>query len=177
MVKFKDECLEAGIVVHLRTQEQCDEFSKWLDNKGMNWYTGGRYTDESRWYFYKEDTCYYPHDESYSTTSNYMRRAYKILSYEEALLEDYSLPVIDPSKCKDYYVKESSYFGSMYTVVRKGLFIHNGELYCYNENDPTMSLRSYTDFKEVKCTEESPKELTIEEIQKELGYKIKIVEK
>jgi len=183
MVKFKDECLKEGIVVHLRTQEQCNEFSKWLDSRGKRWGSGDSYLKINNWHKYKDDTCYMPYKGQFTAKYYYNIKGYTILSYEEALLEDeeYITPkltdLIDLDKCKDYYVQEPNDYGIIHIVVRKGLFLHNDELYCYYRNDPTTTLSSYTEFEEVKCTEEPTKELTIEEIQKELGYKIKIVEK
>ena len=86
IVQFKDKCLEKGTAVHLRTKEQCNEFSKWLDSKGMKWYNGQSYIDEDEWYIYTSDTCYNPHGESYSDRGFCAKTGCRILSYEEALL-------------------------------------------------------------------------------------------
>jgi len=134
MVKFKDECLERNTVVHLRTQEQADTFSIWLDSRGKEWRKQVRYTDESEWYFYKEDTCYHPYKESYGDIDFYKDEGYKILSYEEALLEEkeYSLPVIDLTKCKKYHVWNDEGEKDE-NIIRCGVYIMNNILYCLNE--------------------------------------------
>lgn len=86
IVQFKDACLEAGIVVHLRTQEQADTFSTWLNSKGKKWCNGKSYVDKRVWWRYKENTCYSPYQGSFADTEFY-DNGYKILSYEEALLK------------------------------------------------------------------------------------------
>lgn len=53
---FKDR--DNKIAVHLKTQEECDEFSKMLDEHGMKWNTNGSYLKENYWYEYKKYTCY-----------------------------------------------------------------------------------------------------------------------
>ena len=86
IVQFKDECLKEGTVVHLRTQEQADTFSVWLDSEGMRWDSGSSYLDYNAWYRHKEDTGYKPHKGSYATIEYYAEAGCDILSYEEALL-------------------------------------------------------------------------------------------
>lgn len=129
MIKFRDICLNEGVVVHLRTQKQCNKFSKWLNSKGKRWSSCNSYLKKNYWSDYEETTCYNPYKGTYKNVCYYKEKGLKILSYEEALLKD------------EKNIKDIIYF------------------------------------KEAKHAEEPAKELTIEEIQKELGYKIKIVEK
>ncbi len=107
MVKFKDECLEKNTAVHITTAEQDLEFRKWMDSRGRKWCNGKSYLDESDGTPYKNHSEYgvfYPSLNMFGDNIDAKNEGYKILSYEEALLEEYSLPVIDPSKCKKYHV-------------------------------------------------------------------------
>ena len=171
MIQFKDECLKEGVVVHLSTQEQSDEFSKWLDSRGKKWCTGGRYTKESEWYKYTYSFCIYPYKGEIGSISVYKNTKYKILSYEEALLEEeYKTPdltdLIDFTKCKDYYVGFDHNTINSKSEVRKGLFMRYGILHCYVDNNPYFGIESYVYFKEVPNKDSKIEELT--KLQKEL---------
>ncbi len=95
IVEFKEECLKVGVVVHLRTQKQCNNFSTWLDSKGKRWYDDTRYIYKNEWSSYKSETHYCPYDGTYGDISWYKYNDYTILSYEEALLKP---PITNNSK-------------------------------------------------------------------------------
>ena len=48
-----------NVVMHCKTQEEAEAFCKEMDEAGLTWSYGERYTDENFWYNDKENTCYY----------------------------------------------------------------------------------------------------------------------
>lgn len=46
------------IAVHCDTEEKAIKFCKLMDGVGMKWCNGSKYTKFTRWYSYKEQTCY-----------------------------------------------------------------------------------------------------------------------
>jgi len=95
IIQFKEECLEKNTVVHLITQEQYDEFSKWLDSKGRRWRSGYSYLKTNNWHCEKHKTCLCPNISTFDNIDYYKDNGYKILSYEEALLKP---PISNNSK-------------------------------------------------------------------------------
>lgn len=54
-----DEWKGKRVVMHCKTQEEAEAFCKEMDEAGLTWSYGERYTDENFWYKDKESTCYY----------------------------------------------------------------------------------------------------------------------
>lgn len=184
MMQFKEECLEENTVVHLKTLEQCNEFSKWLNNKGVRWYTEVRYTDDNQWFVYKENTCYNPAGQSFGSFSYYKGKGHKILPYEEALLkEEHSLHIIDPKKCKRYRVWDTEEEKAE-NKIRYGICIVNGYISCiadYYEkqffNEGFVDCILWKHWEEVKPNsklDDLTKEL--KDLEREFSCKIKDIE-
>lgn len=77
---FKDK--KNRIAVHLKTQEECDEFSKMLDEHGMKWCNNCSYLEDNKWYFYGEKTCYTNYG-FFSPLSFYKAENYHILEFSD----------------------------------------------------------------------------------------------
>lgn len=70
------------IAVHLKTQEECDEFSKMLDEHGMKWSTNDSYLKENYWGSYKIYTCY-TNNGMLGDLDYYKKKNYHILEFSD----------------------------------------------------------------------------------------------
>lgn len=77
---FKDR--KNKIAVHLKTQEECDEFSKMLDEHGMKWCDGLSYLKCILWDEHKENTCY-ANNGMYTCLNYYKKNYYHILEFSD----------------------------------------------------------------------------------------------
>lgn len=53
-----DEWKGKNVVMHCKTQEEAEAFCKEMDEAGLTWFMGNRYSEFSNFEEYKENTCY-----------------------------------------------------------------------------------------------------------------------
>ena len=88
MTQFNyDLIMQPRTVVHCDTKEKALELLAWADSKGLEWFTGKRYSVVDRWDAYTHNTCYCLFLGEYSDVSYYQGEGYTILKYEDVLLD------------------------------------------------------------------------------------------
>lgn len=70
------------LAIHCDTEEKAKTLLKVFDDDGYRWVEENRYTDESYWYVFKEDTCY-SNECLYCRIGFYQEMHYKIIEFEE----------------------------------------------------------------------------------------------
>lgn len=83
MSRFRLEDYEGQYVMHVKTEEEYDAFSKFLDSKGEKWNNGDSYLECSYWGFYKNEICFEFDCGAYSTLGYYRSRDYTILEFSD----------------------------------------------------------------------------------------------
>lgn len=101
-----DEWKGKRVVMHCKTPEEAEAFCKEMDEAGLTWSYGERYTDENFWHKDKESTCYcfnkgvrvhidYAREQKYtvleysgymSKPKNYETSIKEMISYCESIL-------------------------------------------------------------------------------------------
>ncbi len=77
--KWKDE----NVVMHCKTQEEAEAFCKEMDEAGLTWHMGRRYSESNNFEEYKENTCYNFNRGLYGSVEYYKDRVFKILEYSD----------------------------------------------------------------------------------------------
>lgn len=189
--RFKHE----KIVVHYRTEEESKDFIERCCEKRI---TLGNISLLS-WDYWRETTCYcvFCGTLRYNSTGYFKTRNYIILEWSDYMEKEreftindlrsgYLVEIADNRKClvvedyfglslcdtenlfriitkKDTKLKDSSQSNNRYSILK--VYGHQ----TFSNQDTIYGRELLWEYKEPK------KELTIEEIEKELGYKIKIV--
>lgn len=108
MIKFKEEILKKGVVVHCRSEEQAINLLKWADSLGYKWKNGGSYLSDTYWRCYKSSAAYEIKYGYFGPIEFFEdEEGYKILSYEEALLKEVIMKKGDSVYVSDESVKDA----------------------------------------------------------------------
>jgi hypothetical protein len=83
--------MQPNTVVHCDTEEKAKKLLEWADSRGLKWCSGDRYIDYGAWALRKEKTCFYLKEGKYGGLEFCKDNNYTILTYEEALLNDFDL--------------------------------------------------------------------------------------
>lgn len=83
MSRFRLEDYEGQYVMHVKTEEEYDIFSKFLDSKGEKWNNGDSYLERSYWEFYENEICFEFDCGAYSALDYYRSQDYTILEFSD----------------------------------------------------------------------------------------------
>lgn len=189
------------IVVNCKTEEEAKEFLEILDGDGIEWVTGNELITKNNWGEYKEHTCYRIDDDkrmTYATCNYYREDGKQIITFTE-LKKKIKEENMEFAK-KDL---KSGMVVELKNGSKRLIIECDEELICveisnadfvsqYNEdlthsvhkhldiqkvfNYPTISLNYVVERNKKAIWErKAPKEMTIKDVEKELGYPIKIV--
>lgn len=75
--------------IHCATEEEAIAICKLMDQAGFRWVRNERYTDDNKWCFEKENTCYRPKNGSYSSVRSYEKEGNKIYPASDFLEPDF----------------------------------------------------------------------------------------
>lgn len=194
MKRFDINDYKGDYVMHCTTEEQAKTFCKYLHSVGRKWASGLSYLEKTYWNDTKKDTCYNFNNDMYNHINTYKGNSI-ILEFG-----DFYWPgLFTKSDLKDGMVVEHR-DGDRYMVLGNILISDEGnwELGCYNNNLIYDGCHDYDicyvyrvkstlemdfedifrkdDYLELIWKREEPyKEMTVEEIEKQLGHKVKIV--
>lgn len=76
-----DEWKDKKVVMHCKTQEEAEAFCKEMDEAGLTWADGYRYTGRNLWKENKENTCYYFNKGTQSRIDYAREQKYTVLEY------------------------------------------------------------------------------------------------
>lgn len=76
------------LAVHCRTEEEAIDFCKQMDNRGLEWSSGGNHTDCNNWGVYKKDTCYTR--SMYSEIDFYKGISRKIVEWRDFMKNEFT---------------------------------------------------------------------------------------
>lgn len=80
-MRFNIEDYKGKYVMHCKTEEEAEDFCRYLDNIGRKWHGGDSYVEFTEWNEYEEKTCYDFNDGYYAPISYYIINNYKILEW------------------------------------------------------------------------------------------------
>ena len=83
--------MQPNTVVHCDTEEKAKKLLEWADSRGLKWNNGDSYKSVLNWHKYGKDTVYKLSSGLFGDEPWYKRNNYTVLTYEEAILNDYDL--------------------------------------------------------------------------------------
>ena len=197
-MKFNIEDYKGNYVMHCKTEEEAEDFCRYLDNIGRKWHGGDSYVEFTEWNEYEEKTCYDFNDGYYAPISYYIINNYKILEWGDFMSDNNKFTKAD-LKSGDVVLRRD---GSVEIVcIETGTLIRKDEFNILDEltddltdifkdddSDDVIAVRrpkqpyecQFCAFDEgfgelVYERGDEPEEMTLEEICKALGKEIKIV--
>lgn len=69
--------------VHCKTKEEAEDFCRVMHEHGLTWNSGDYYLNKTDWRDYMEDTCYNPREGTYGPLSIYIELNYTILEWSD----------------------------------------------------------------------------------------------
>lgn len=76
--------------MHCRTQEEAEDFCKFLDSVGRCWMSGASYAKMTRYNGYKENTCYDFNAGKYNRFSWFVENNYTILEWSDFMNKEFT---------------------------------------------------------------------------------------
>lgn len=196
-MKFNINEYKGKYAMHCKTEKEAKIFGKYLHSVGRKWQDGDNYVEYTGWGFYRENTIYI-FNEGHRGNLGRDRDQYKILEFS-----DFDWPTFTKSDLKDGMVIEyrngsrEVVFGTRTLSITgwNSLSEVNDDLIEIKYKDPAYDIVKVYEIakKETVCglknifedrnltllweRKEEPdyKEMTVEEIEKELGYKVKVI--
>lgn len=169
-----EKLLNGRIVIHCDTEEKAKNLLSYLDSKGFKWISGVKPTDYTNWWVYTKDTCYrFSIDRKFiffSDYKDYESEDYEIISYEEFMkgyiMERKETNFEHYKETIEEIAKQYTDSAEMCAEIIEVFDIKRGACTNYFEDVFAWGMSEY----------EPVREMTIKEISKILGYKVKIVE-
>lgn len=194
MKKFDINNYQGKYVMHCKTEEEAKTFCNYLRGMGKTWNNGGSYDGKTEYSTYKERTCYYFNDGMFGHKEGAMDTRHTILEFSDFDSSSW----FTKTDLKTGMMVETD-DGGLYAVFgewllamddRMDLDEYTRDLKHDCEEDWSI-VRVYDVCDECLCDirdifdtdnlvliwerEKEYIEMTVEEIEKELGYKVKIV--
>jgi hypothetical protein len=198
--KFKDK--NNRIAVHCKTIEEAKDFCKQMHEHGMVWCNGDSYLNSNEWERYKSKTCY-SSEGCYGVYNYYIKNNYTILEWSDFMKKEfkkadlkYGYLVVLRNGRRAFYMPtiKGDYFDYMSNCCCLSCDLYNENL-IYTSNDDNhycydvvavygYSISGYktTDSEDLshrpllwERKEEPVKEMTMEDLEKHFGCKVKIV--
>ena len=192
------------IAVHCKTEEEAEEFLEMLKYDGIKWLDGNELTDYNNWIWHKEYTCYIINDNKrmlYGSCKYFRDYGKQVITFTELkkkIKEEEKMEFTKKNLKSEMVVELRN--GSKRLIIEcdEGLIyveISNADFASQYNKYLTHSVHKHLDIQKVFdyptisinymieknkkpiWERKSPKEMTIKEIEKELGYPVKIVEK
>lgn len=185
MKKFKFEDYKNAYVMHCKTEEEAKKFCKVMYEDGRRWITGKAYmSGNNYWDEAKEQTCYNFNAGRYGNISVY--KGYIILNFSDFDWSEDKMFTKADLKTGDFVVETYGVeiVNKEYNVLicRNGGFnilseldINDIEKVYRPKNEMTCCFNNYNKGTLIYDRSEQPVEMTIEEISKALGKKVKVV--
>lgn len=201
MKKFDINNYQGKYVMHCKTEEEAKTFCEYLDSIGKRWcYTNERYPANTKWNMTRDRTCYNFNDDMYCDIDWYREHKYTILEFSDFLWSnEFTKDDLKDGMVVEYrsgdrcLVVRDHLLSKEYCINMSDLGDDLKDIYGYQEDDIVKVYDAdYTyvdEFEEVFDTdnltliwereeekkEPDHKEMTVEEIEEKLGYKIKVV--
>lgn len=186
-MKFDVNKYKGKYVMHCKTEEEAKDFCNYLHSVGRKWRTDRSY--HIIYNYVDENTVYYFNEGTYSDVVCAKAEGYTILEWEDFMKKKFTKADI-----RDGMVVELRN-GAVYMVMGNVLMNFEDCLSLTPYNDTlettsdclvidkvyksgTLTMKRYFEHSNLILIWERPnliKEMTVDEIEKELGYKIKIV--
>jgi len=164
--EFDNKYVSKKVVVNCKTEELANQFLKMADKFGYKWCSVQSYIGNNRWERYKDKTCYEINISSYCGIDYYKDANYKIIEFNGF---DNNQEILTYKELKENIVYQHIYDGGRF-VIKDGRFnpIIRGAVNLWSSDISWFIAGKY-----IKVV--NKKEMSISEIEKELGYEIKIV--
>ena len=65
-MKFNIDDYKGNYVMHCKTEEEAEDFCRYLDSLNRKWCNNKKYTEENYWQYYQDETCYDFNDNSFN---------------------------------------------------------------------------------------------------------------
>ena len=189
MNSFNIDDYKGKYAMHCKTKEEAEDFCKYLDTLGKKWCSGKSYVEVSNWDRYGKNTCYNFISNSFSGFRLYEKFDYKILEWSDFMQkknQNFTKKDLKDGMIIQYRDKtfRAVYSEMLFTITSKGVQ-QMSSLSGYND-DLTHKTYSEMDIMLVGCINEhgllkpifereKVEEMTLEEVCKELGRKVKII--
>ena len=134
MRKFNyNKIIKENTVVHCKTEDQANELLTWADSVGLRWVDGESYLGSNNYNEYGDKTCYYLFENGYGDLDWCIDEDYKVIPFEEALLEEPKEILILKDKIKELEEEltnsiSKSKFNSMCKVYENQLSIQDKQI-------------------------------------------------
>ena len=195
-MKFNIEDYKGDFVMHCKTEEEAEDFCRYLDSINRKWISGLSYEDNTKWDVHKQDTYYYFNEGCFSNGYFVNKYRYKILEWSDFMDKKFTKAYL---KSGDVILRRD---GSVEivcletgTLIRRDGFNILDELtddlistFNDDDSDDVIAVRrpqqsyhcQFCAFDEglgelVYEREDEPEEMTLEEVCKALGKEIKII--
>lgn len=195
-MKFDINDYKGKYAMHCKTEEEANDFCKYMDSIGRRWCTYESYIKNTCYYKYMENTVYTFNEGSYSDMKWHIEHGYTILEWSDFMSKEFTKADL---KTGDVVKFENGNIGivngELRTIVMKDVFC---QLKSYNENltckhtdalnswDIVAVRRPHTPYDCQFCAFEKKhgvlvyerkevEEMTLEQVCKLLGKEIKIV--
>lgn len=89
-MKFNINDYKGKYVMHCKTEEEAKDFLKVLDSLGLKWCDGMSYLKQTMWKCYKEDTCYYFTKGQWSCLEYFKGNNYTILEWSDFMNREFT---------------------------------------------------------------------------------------
>lgn len=85
--KYKDQ----KVVMHCKTEEEAKDFCRVMDEAGLRWVTGERYTKVLEYERYRQKTCYQFNCGGFASKEFFVEEGYEILEWSDFMFTKYDL--------------------------------------------------------------------------------------
>lgn len=89
-MRFRFEDYKGDYVMWCKTEEEAKDFCRVMHESGRTWIDYVRYTDETNYNEYLEETCYSFNRGKFGYTSLYKKRDYTILKWEDFMEKEFT---------------------------------------------------------------------------------------
>jgi len=164
--EFDNKYVGEGVVVNCKTEKLANQFLKLADKFGYKWCTDETYIRANRFEEYKNKTCYNLNYGTYCSINYSKEMNYNIIEFNGFYNNQ---KILTYKELKENIVYQHIYDGGRF-VIKDGRFnpIIRGAVNLWSSDISWFIAGKY-----IKVV--NKKEMSISEIEKELGYEIKIV--
>ena len=180
-------------VMHCKTEEEANDFCRYLNFIGRKWYNGSSYLNNTSFYIYNTHTAYYFNEGVYGGLCNARANNYTILEWEDFMKHTFTkadLKTGDIVKQRDgivqVFIKELNVFITKDGFNNSGSF-KNDLTHKYDHDFDIVAVRRPVDGSDCQFTafdrdfgylvyeRQEVEEMTLEQVCKLLGKEIKII--
>ena len=206
-MKFNLNDYKGNYVMHCKTKEEAESFCRFLHQNGRKWRDGSSYLKDNKWDFYKANTIYYFNKGTYCDVEDAkLVQGYKILEWSDFMEDEETVSkfTLDDLKPGDFvkfedgsvccvlfvYAKTFKYVALEYSTgdIRYTTFSYGDSGALVGVYGDIAEIRRPTQLSDVCYTifddgkgcllyTREEEEMTLDEVCKALGRKIKIVAK